>query len=131
MKRAWVLAVGLLLIALLTVPMISALADSVITASSNGGADTSLKNPAVRRRRRRRCCRESARRSECGRVRGRSVYQDEAEHAAAQPIQPRLAQGRQHRWNPAPRHPAEAPIHQRLGGIEARRLLAAGREAQL
>ncbi len=48
MKRAWVLSVGLLLIALLAVPMISALADSVITASSNSGADTSLKNPAVR-----------------------------------------------------------------------------------
>ena len=48
MKRAWILSVGLLLIALLAVPVISALADSVITSSSNGGGDTSLKNPAVR-----------------------------------------------------------------------------------
>ncbi len=48
MKRAWVLTIGLLLIALLAVPVISVLADSVITSSSNAGGDTSLKNPAVR-----------------------------------------------------------------------------------
>jgi type IV secretory pathway TrbL component len=47
MKRAWVLSVGLLLIALLAVPVISALAGSIITSSSNSGNDTTLKNPSI------------------------------------------------------------------------------------
>jgi len=48
MKSAWMLPVGLLLIALVAIPMISAFANPIITSSSNNGAVTTLKNPSVK-----------------------------------------------------------------------------------